>query len=266
MEYLLPAENNPLRRLVLVDTVNSGDFDFLARCPNLQELNLIGSNHQQIGWAVGPLCGNLHNLSLGGWGKCSESSHPNILTLQAISRGCTKLTSLSLPGCYEIGDTGLSDLVLANPNLTYLDIDGCTMITDDFWRLMTGSGLEVISCRVKATEKSISICTNESLRIFATMPRLRELHMDRCSVTVGLHHLFDCTALRELTISRCAGFTDEWLAGLVASKVKLHTLDMQHCTWLSGNAIVAFQKVYPCKLLCSLAVNTPPPKKNVSNL
>ena len=63
--------------------------------------------------------------------------------IKALANRCPNLTSIDLAGCTNITDTAITALATHCPNLTTIFLDGCTNITDTAKDSLRNKGIEV---------------------------------------------------------------------------------------------------------------------------
>lgn len=132
----------------------------------------------------------------------------NSLHLSRLLTRFQHLHSLSLSGCTELPDSGLSHLQLYGSNLRYLNLECCFGITDQ--------GLEFVG----------SGC-----------PLLISVSLVRCYINDdGLKRLAEyCTCLREVNLSYCSSISDYGIRCLTQHCRDLQSLMISHCRRVTGS-------------------------------
>ncbi|KAK6947474.1 Leucine-rich repeat [Dillenia turbinata] len=122
-----------------------------------------------------------------------------------------QLQSLSLSGCIELTDSGLTQLLFYGAKLKSLNLDCCFGITD--------CGLSIIA----------SGC-----------PSLMLISLYRCNISdIGLETLArSCSALKEVNLSSCSLITDRGVAALSQKCLQLLAIRISNCRNVNG---VGFQ-------------------------
>lgn len=138
------------------------------------------------------------------------------------------LESLSLCGCTEMNDSGLTRLLSYGSNLRKLNLDCCLKLTD--------YGLSLVA----------SGC-----------PSLMAISLYRClSVTdVGLKTLATaCLSLKHVNLSYCSQISDNGLQDLTRRCRQLQTVNVSHCEGISGDGFrgcsktLAYVEAESCQL------------------
>uniref|UniRef100_A0A7N0UJ49 F-box/LRR-repeat protein 12 n=1 Tax=Kalanchoe fedtschenkoi TaxID=63787 RepID=A0A7N0UJ49_KALFE len=132
----------------------------------------------------------------------------NSLHLSRLLARFQHLQSLSLSGCTELPDSGLSHLQLYGSKLRYLNLDCCFGITDQ--------GLEFVG----------SGC-----------PSLVAISFSRCYVNdSGLECLAKyCTGLLEMNLSYCSFISDNGIRCLTQHCRELRSVKISHCRRVAGS-------------------------------
>ncbi len=121
--------------------------------------------------------------------------------LQALAKGCSSLTDLSLYWNVKIGDNGICAIVKQNTALTKLCLSGCKRLTDD-------GVVEVVKACTKLVSLDLTRCcalTDKALESISQQ----------------------CTLLEDLRFYACgAGLGDSGVGALVRSLHRLQVLDI----------------------------------------
>mmetsp|Transcript_17733 Transcript_17733/g.44638 ORF Transcript_17733/g.44638 Transcript_17733/m.44638 type:complete len:421 (-) Transcript_17733:224-1486(-) len=131
------------------------------------------------------------------------------MSKQQEAGGLKNLRSLSLSGCTEVTDHGISKLKhLAS--LTSLDILGCWMVTGHGIASLTSlHALESLSIEVKEG------LDNACLGAIASLGSLKHLRMERCHLEVtdhGIEQLEQLHRIEQLELTYCTGLSDIFIA------------------------------------------------------
>ncbi|GLJ15214.1 hypothetical protein SUGI_0248700 [Cryptomeria japonica] len=260
--------------LVEVDLSNCTEFtdyaaEAIAHAQNLQSLKLVKCKQiSDMGLgciAVG--CRKLHTLSLK-WCvgvtdlgvqlvavKCKELRNLDISYLQITNKCLESLTCLShlenlaLVGCVRVGDEGL--IYLRNKSLQGLDVSKCRNISS------TGIvNLASVSPELRQLTLAYCIPITSDLASSQTFKRLQIIKFDGCKISSTALESFgrSCKHLRELSLSKCIGVTDEELKRFLAYCIELNKLDLTCCHDLTDVALLAVAR--SCRHLSSLKIES----------
>ncbi|KAK4483819.1 hypothetical protein RD792_011028 [Penstemon davidsonii] len=122
-------------------------------------------------------------------------------SLAALKRGCKSLESLDISSCQNVSHVGLSSLTSAAGSLRQL------ILSHGSW---------------------VDLAHADSMQKLST---LHSIKLDGCQITCsGLKAIGNwCVSLKELSLSKCAGVTDEGLSSLVTKHKDLRKLDITCC-------------------------------------
>ncbi|KAI4365541.1 hypothetical protein MLD38_021518 [Melastoma candidum] len=215
-------------------------------CRKLKELVLkwcLGVGDLGVG-LVAVKCRDLRTLDVS-YLPISNKCVPSIVKLPY-------LEDLFLEGCYCIDDDGLAALKDGCNSLKTLDISSCQSISPvgipsigsgyaSLKRLNLSHGIPVTFALVTGLKK---------------LSMLQTLKLDGCMVTIsGLKALGDCCAsLTEISLSKCAGVTDEGLSYLVTKHGQLKKLDLTCCRKITEVSIAHITR--SCTALASLRMES----------
>lgn len=180
--------------------------------------------------------------------------------LLLISRKCTRLRSIHLASCPNVTDIGLSDLVMACPNLARISCPGCTEIALNISRKHHRRTLQYLDISDCPRINDYSIKTflrayGSDLRIFfgrkchlitddgvqalvRFSPQLRDVSLGEClRVTdAGCRELAKLSSsLRYISLSKCRQVSDEGLKYLLSFKPRLRYLNIRGCPLVSDD-------------------------------
>lgn len=215
-------------------------------CPKLKMISLkwclgIGDLGVEL---VAVKCRELRSLDLS-YLTITSKCLPAILKLQY-------LEELILEGCYGIDDDSLTLLKQGSKSLKTLDMSSCQNVSDTgLSSLTSGTG-----CLQQLTLAYGSPVTLDLARSLQRLSKLQSIKLDGCVVTCsGLQAIGNyCASLRELSLSKCSGVTDEGLSSLVKKQKELRKLDITCCRKLTCVSIA--QIAYSCAFLTSLRMES----------
>ncbi|PNH06669.1 F-box/LRR-repeat protein 16 [Tetrabaena socialis] len=148
--------------------------------------------------------------------------------LRSLDR-CSRLRSLDLTGCSQLGDKGVEALRL-HRGLRHLKLNHCVAITDAAMQHLRGlTGLQELELR------GCEGLTGEGLMQLAGLTGLRRLDLDQCvSIKGGLQHLTHLLRLTSLRLGWCSFLTDmevAWLRPPWAAELRELTLAHTQVGW-----------------------------------
>ncbi|KAJ8898931.1 hypothetical protein K2173_008425 [Erythroxylum novogranatense] len=147
-------------------------------------------------------------------------------SLAAIKHGCKSLKNLDMSSCHNVSHVGLSSLISGTEDLRQLNLAYGSLVTLDL---------------------------ANSLKELST---LQTLKLDGCMVTcAGLKAIGNwCISLKELSLSKCLGVTDEGLSYVVTKHTELKKLDITCCRKITDVAITCVTN--SCSNLTSLRMES----------
>ncbi|GAB4833255.1 F-box/LRR-repeat protein 3 [Ancistrocladus abbreviatus] len=153
---------------------------------------------------------------------------PAILKLQ-------NLEDLVLEGCFGIDDDSLAALKQGSKSLKTLDMSSCQNVSHVGLSSLT-SGTGCLQQLILAYGSPVTHALADSLQ---RLSKLQSIKLDGCLVTcAGLKAIGSwCESLRELSLSKCYGVTDEGLSCLVTKLKELRKLDITCCRKITDVAI-----------------------------
>ncbi|KDP22812.1 hypothetical protein JCGZ_00399 [Jatropha curcas] len=171
---------------------------------------------------------------------------PSILKLQY-------LEDLVMEGCFGIDDDSLAALQQHGcKTLKTLDVSSCQNITHvGLSSLIDGAGgLEKL---ILAYGSPVTLPLANSLR---KLSALQSVKLDGCMVTsAGLKALGNwCITLRQLSLSKCLGVTDEGLSCIVTKHTELKKLDITCCRKITDVSVARITN--SCTNLTSLRMES----------
>ncbi|XP_057742588.1 F-box/LRR-repeat protein 3 [Arachis stenosperma] len=164
------------------------------------------------------------------------------------------LEDLVLEGCYGIDDDSLADDVFKQGcrTLKKLDIKGCQNISHvGLAKLTSISGC--MEQLILADGSPVTVALADGL---SKLSMLQSIVLDGCLVTcAGLRAIGNlCISLRELSLSKCMGVTDEALSFLVSKHRDLRKLDITCCRKITDVSIASIAN--SCTNLTSLRMES----------
>ncbi|GAB2272116.1 hypothetical protein Dimus_006935 [Dionaea muscipula] len=153
---------------------------------------------------------------------------PAILKLQ-------HLEELILEGCFGIDDDSLAVLKQESKSLKTLDMSSCQNVSHVGLSSLT-SGTGCLQQLILAYGSPVTHALANSLQ---GLSKLQSIKLDGCLVTCdGLKAIGNwCESLRELSLSKCSGVTDEGLSCLVMKHKELQKLDITCCRKITDVAV-----------------------------
>ncbi|KAK6943214.1 Leucine-rich repeat [Dillenia turbinata] len=170
---------------------------------------------------------------------------PPILKLQ-------HLEDLVLEGCFGIDDNSLTVLKQGCKSLKALDMSSCQNVSHvGLSSLTSGSGC--LQQLILAYGSPVTLALADSLQNLST---LQSIKLDGCQVTCsGLKAIGNwCVSLRELSLSKCLGVSDEGLSTLVTKHKDLRKLDITCCRKITHVSIAHITN--SCTSLASLKMES----------
>ncbi|KAK4775915.1 hypothetical protein SAY87_023876 [Trapa incisa] len=189
-------------------------------------------------------CNDIRTLDLS-YLPISSKCLPSILKLQY-------LEDLILEGCFGLDNDSLAALEHGCKSLKTLDISSCQNIS----HVGLSSFLSGTECLKQLTLAHGSPVTAPLATSLKKLFMLQSLKLDGCSVTCsGLKAIGNsCGSLRELSLSKCPGVTDEGFSFLVARQKQLKKLDITCCRRITDFSIDHLTS--SCKGLTSLRMES----------
>ncbi|KAH9309817.1 hypothetical protein KI387_037728, partial [Taxus chinensis] len=243
-EAIAHAQNLQSLKLVKCKQITDMGLGCIAvGCRKLETLNLK--------WCVGVTDLGVELVAI----KCKELRNLDLSYLQITNKCLESITRLShlenlaLVGCVSVGDKGL--IYLRNKSLQGLDISKCRNIS------CTGI-INLASGSPDLRQLTLSYCVpiTSDLANSQTFDRLQIVKFDGCKISsTALQSVGkSCKYLRELSLSKCVGVTDEELKGLLTYCRELNKLDLTCCRDLTDVALSAVAQ--SCRYLTSLKIES----------
>ncbi|PIN26329.1 Leucine rich repeat protein [Handroanthus impetiginosus] len=243
------AEAKNLERLWLVRCKSISDIGIgriAVGCRKLKLLSLkwcLGVGDLGVG-LIAVKCKEIHSLDLS-YLPITTKCLSQILELPHIE-------DLALEGCFGIDDDSLAALKQGCKSLKTLDISSCQNISH-----MGLSSLTSAAGCLRQLILSYGSCVNLSLAdSLQKLSTLQSIKLDGCQVTCsGLKAIGNwCVSLKELSLSKCVGVTDEGLSSLVNEHKELRKLDITCCRKITNVSLAHITN--SCTSLVSLKMES----------
>ncbi|XVF46165.1 hypothetical protein PTKIN_Ptkin03bG0004900 [Pterospermum kingtungense] len=162
------------------------------------------------------------------------------------------LEDLVLEGCHGIDDAGLSTLEQSCKSLKMLNLSNCQNVTHTGLSSLT-NGNEQLQKIILAYGSAV---TYDLAKCLHTFSKLQSIKLDGCMVTwSGIKAMASMHAsVKELSLSKCLGVTDEGLSLLVQSHKELKKLDITCCRKITYTSIDSITS--SCTFLTSLRMES----------
>ncbi|KAK3227423.1 hypothetical protein Dsin_007285 [Dipteronia sinensis] len=198
-------------------------------CKNLKLISLkwcLGVGDFGVG-LIAVKCKEIRSLDLS-YLPITDKCLPSILKLQ-------HLEDLVLEGCFGIDDDSLAALKHGCKSLKALDMSSCQNISHlGLSSLASGTGgLKQLTL---AYGSPVTLALADGLK---KLSMLQSIKLDGCVVTcAGLKAIGNlCVSLKELSLSKCLGVTDEGLSSVVTKHRELSKLDITCCRKITDVSI-----------------------------
>ncbi|CAK8574776.1 unnamed protein product [Lathyrus sativus] len=254
-----------LRDAAMVGVARAGNLErlWLNRCKLVTDMGIgcvaVGCRKLKLislKWCVGVAdlgvdliaikCKDLRTLDLS-YLPITEKCLSSIFKLQ-------HLEDLVLEGCFGVGDDSLSNEVFKQgcKTLKKLDISGCHNISHTGLSRLTSIS-RCVEQLVLADGSPVTLALVDSLN---KLSMLQSIIFDGCTITCdGLKAIGNlCISLKELSLSKCVGVTDEALSFLVSKHRDLRKLDITCCRKITDVSIASITN--SCRSLTSLKMES----------
>ncbi|KAG0473725.1 hypothetical protein HPP92_015582 [Vanilla planifolia] len=174
----------------------------------------------------------------------SRKSLPAILQLP-------NLEKLSLVGCPGLDDEGLSALKQGCKSLKILDMSNCQHVSDNGLSYVVNGAVSLRELVLAYySPVSHSACSLQKL------DKLEKVKLDGCQVSTRVLMALglSCSPLKELSLSKCSGVTDEGLVSIVTKHKGLVKLDITCCRKITDISICSIAS--SCTSLTSLRMES----------
>ncbi|XP_010264511.1 PREDICTED: F-box/LRR-repeat protein 3-like isoform X2 [Nelumbo nucifera] len=200
---------------------DSGIGCIAVGCRKLRVINLkwcLGVTDFGVG-LLAVKCKDIRSLDLS-YVPITNKSLPSILQLQY-------LEDLVLVGCFGIDDEGIATFSRGCPSVERLNIASCQNVGHVGLSSLT-NGARNLRQLILAYGSPVTPALAAALQ---KLSKLHSIKLDGCMVTcTGLQAIGNCCAsLRELSLSKCPGVTDEGLSSLLLKHKQLRKLDITCC-------------------------------------
>nr|XP_043620459.1 F-box/LRR-repeat protein 3 [Erigeron canadensis] len=215
-------------------------------CLNLKVLNLkwcLGVSDLGVA-LIGVKCKQIKSLDLSHL-LITEKCLPSLLKLQY-------LEELVLEGCCGINDESLVSLKQGWRSLKTLNMSYCEYVTHVGLSSVTSSTSCLQNLNL-AYGPLVTLAISESLQ---KLSQLQSIRLDGSQVTCsGLKGIgSSCVLLKELSLSKCLGVTDDGLSSIVTKHTDLKRLDITCCRRITQASIACITK--SCASLVSLKMES----------
>ncbi|GLU02601.1 hypothetical protein SLE2022_198460 [Rubroshorea leprosula] len=189
-------------------------------------------------------CKEIRSLDLS-YLPISEKCLPYILQLQ-------HLEDLLLEGCLGVDDDGLATLKQSCKSLKTLNLSNCQNVSH-MGLLSLTNGAEELQKIILAHGSSVTADLAKCLHDFS---KLQSIKLDACLVTsCGIKAIANLRArLKELSLSKCLGVTDEGLSPVIEAHKELRKLDITCCRKITYASIDSITS--SCTSLTSLRMES----------
>ncbi|XP_068668905.1 F-box/LRR-repeat protein 3 [Aristolochia californica] len=234
---------------------------WLVRCKLITDLGIgcIAVGCQKLKLINLKWCLGLSDLGVGLVAvKCRELCHLDLSYIQ-ITKKCLPsiiklpyLKELILAGCIGIDDEGLSSLKQGFKSLKTLDMSNCLNVSHNGLSSITNGAMNL-------NQLILSQCTPVTQALadsLEKLPNLQSITLDGCRVTsAGLQAIGNwCFSLKELSLSKCQGVTDEGLSFIVTRHKDLKKLDITCCRKITHVSMTSIST--SCPSLSSLRMES----------
>ncbi|XP_010520186.1 PREDICTED: F-box/LRR-repeat protein 3-like [Tarenaya hassleriana] len=170
-----------------------------------------------------------------------------------------QLEDLGLEGCLGLDDDGLSTLVSSSKSLKTLNVSNCQNVTHIGLSSLTKDAVSLEHLNFSHTCSSSprsSKVTADLASCLGNFSNLQSVKLDGCLVSCsGLKTLGNRSAgLKELSLSKCNGVTDEALSLVVQSNRELRRLNITCCRKITYESLDAITGL--CSSLVSLRMES----------
>ncbi|KAL6987915.1 hypothetical protein U1Q18_013661 [Sarracenia purpurea var. burkii] len=218
------AEAKNLEKLCLARCKSITDIGIgciAVGCRKLKLINLkwcLGVGDLGVG-LIAIKCKEIRSLDLS-YLPITNKCLPSILSLQY-------LEDLVLEGCFGIDDDNLTVLKQGCKSLETLDMSSCQNVSHVGLSSLT-SGNGRLRQLILAYGSPVTLALADSLQKIST---LQSIKLDGCPVTCSSLKAIGnwCVSLRDISLSKCLGVTDEGLSSLLAKHRDLRNLDITCC-------------------------------------
>lgn len=236
---------------------------WLARCKSITDIGIgcIAVGCRKLRLLNLKWCSGVGDLGVGLIAvKCKEIRSLDLSYLP-ITNKCLSLIlklrhleDLILEGCFSIDDDSLAGLKQGCKSLKTLDMSSCQNVSHVGLSSLTSSA-GCLQQLILAYGCPVTLSLADSLQMLST---LQSIKLDGCLVTCsGLKAIGNwCVSLREMSLSKCFGVTDNGLSSLVQKHRDLQKLDITCCRQITHVSIAHITN--SCTSLKSLRMESCP--------
>ncbi|OMO84945.1 Leucine-rich repeat, cysteine-containing subtype [Corchorus capsularis] len=233
----------------------------LARCKSITDMGVgcIAVGCRNLRFICLKWCLGVGDLGVGLIAvKCKLIRHLDLSYLPITNKCLSSILKLQhledlvLEGCFGIDDDNLAVLEPGCKSLKSLDVSTCQNISHRGLSSLI-NGAEGLQQLTLAHGSPVTSCLADCLK---KLLLLQSVKLDGCVITYdGLKNIGNwCASLRELSLSKCSGVTDEGLSSVVAKHKDLRKLDITCCRKITDVSIA--QITYSCTSLTSLRMES----------
>eukprot|EP01091_Cochliopodium_minus_P003850 TRINITY_DN13802_c0_g1_i1.p1 TRINITY_DN13802_c0_g1~~TRINITY_DN13802_c0_g1_i1.p1 ORF type:complete len:337 (-),score=81.53 TRINITY_DN13802_c0_g1_i1:103-1113(-) len=190
-----------------------------TKCPNIERSDLYASQFTEENIAT--FISNRNNLT-----QFNISTPIGDACLTYLSLTC-KLTHLSLLDDYLITDEGLIQILSDNPQLTVLNLRGCSKLNGSFLKYVSK---DIIDLRINNT----NIDNNQFKKYLPKFTKLTDLRVGNVDDLLLATIAATCKNLQVLDIQSSPQISDLWVGMVVSQSQNLIRLNLAYCQNITG--------------------------------
>ncbi|KAK9086052.1 hypothetical protein Sjap_026463 [Stephania japonica] len=189
-------------------------------------------------------CKEIRSLDLS-YMEITNKCLPSILQLQ-------HLEDLTFENCLYIDDEGLATLDQGRKSIKTLNLTNCEYVSLQGLPFLTSGA----ACLSHLNLTNGSVVTEDLASSLCNLPNLQSIKLNGCQVEYsGLEAICNSgILLRELSLNKCKGVTDEGLSFLVTKQKELRKLNISRCRKITEISVDNVTKT--CTSLTSLKMNS----------
>lgn len=189
------------------------------KCPNIERADLYASHFTEEN--IANFVSNRNNLT-----QLHLSTPIGDACMTYISLTC-KLTALSLLDDYVISDDGLIQILENNPQLTYLNLRGCSKLKGTFLKHVSK---DIVDLRINNT----NIDNNLFKKNLPRFTKLTDLRVGNVDDILMATIAATCKNLQVLDIQSSPQISDLWVGMVVSQSQGLIRLNLANCQNITG--------------------------------
>ncbi|XP_022745713.1 F-box/LRR-repeat protein 3-like isoform X2 [Durio zibethinus] len=233
----------------------SGLLSLALNCKNLTEIDLSnGTELKDSAMAAVAEAKSLEKLWLA---RCKSITDMGV---GCVAVGCRKLKFICLKWCLGVGDFGVGLIAVKCKHIRYLDLSYLPSLDVSTCQNLSYDGLSSLISGAEGLQQLTlahgSPVTSSLADCLKKLSLLQSIKLDGCLITYdGLKTIGNwCVSLRDLSLSKCSGVTDEGLSSVVTKHKDLRKLDITCCRKITDVSIAQITK--SCKSLTSLRMES----------